>query len=391
MTSRRRALLGIWIALVFTPLMAISFRNGWTRVETDFPNYYTAAVLTRQGQALENFYNWTWFQRQMNYAGIERQLGGYTPHTPLTMLPVIPLASLSQQQAKRVWLAVGLILLAATIWILSRLSGLALVEVAALAALCWGAVAENFLLGQYYLFLLFLMTCAAWCLLRGRPIAGGALIGVVFALKLYTAPFIIYFAVRRQWKALAGMVGAIAAMAAIAIAIFGFDGIWYFATTLLPREIDGSVNDPYHPFWGSFTAFLRRTLVPEAELNPHPWIVFPGAFFFLRDAYVFIVLALALMATPRDEPRAFAWFVIVLFALSPNTAAYHFVLLLVPAALLLRGATPKWAAGWIALFALVQLPLYQWDAWFFPKAWLLIALFLYTGWEQLRALPRRRV
>jgi Glycosyltransferase family 87/WD40-like Beta Propeller Repeat len=391
MTSRRRAVLGAWIALVSAPLLAISFRNGWTRVETDFPNYYTAAVLTRQGQALENFYNWTWFQRQMNYAGIERQLGGYTPNTPLTMLPAIPLASLSQQHAKQVWLAVGLILLGASIGILSRLSGLALVEVASLAALCWGALAENFLLGQYYLFLLFLLTCAAWCLLRGKPIAGGALIGVVFALKLYTAPFAIYFAVRRQWKALAAMLGAFAAMAAIAIAIFGFDGIWYFTTTLLPREIDGSVNDPYHPFWGSLTAFLRRTLVPEAELNPHPWIVFPGAFFFLRDVYALTMLALALMAAPRDERRAFAWFVIVLFALSPNTAAYHFLLLLVPAVLLLRGATTKWAVGWIALFALVELPLYQWDARLFPRAWLLIALFLYTGWEQLRALPRRRV
>jgi hypothetical protein len=365
MTSRRRPLLVIWIALVFAPLLAISFRHGWARVETDFPNYYTAAVLTRQGQALENFYNWTWFQRQMNYAGIERQLGGYTPNTPLTMLPAIPLASLSQQHAKQVWLAVGLLLLAAAIWILSRLSGLTLLEVTALAALCWGALAENFLLGQYYLFLLFLLTCAAWCLLRGKPIAGGALIGVVFALKLYTAPFAVYFAARRQW--------------------------WYFATTLLPREIDGSVNDPYHPFWGSFTAFLRRSLVSEAELNPHPWIAFPGAFFFLRDAYALTVLALALMATPRDEPRAFGWFVVVLFVLSPNTAAYHFLLLLVPAVLLLRGATPKWAAGWIALFALVEAPLFQWDAWLFPRAWLLIALFLYTGWEQLRALPRRQV
>jgi hypothetical protein len=391
MTSRRRALLRIWIVLVFTPLLAISFRHGWTRVETDFPNYYTAAVLTRQGQSIENFYNWTWFQRQMNYAGIERQLGGYTPHTPLTMLPAIPLASLSQQHAKQVWLTAGLLMLAASTWILSRLSGLALAEVAALAALCWGALAGNFLLGQYYVFLLFLLTCAAWCLLRGKPIVGGALIGIVFALKLYTAPFAVYFAVRRKWKALAGMVGASAIMASIGIAIFGLDGIWYFATNLLPREIDGSVNDPYHPFWGSFTAFLRRILVPEAELNRHPWIAFPSAFFFLRDAYVLTVLTLMLMAAPRDEPRAFAWFVVVLFTLSPNTAAYHFLLLLVPAVLLLRGATAKRAAGWIALFALVEIPLYQWDAWLFPKAWLMIALFLYTGWEQLRALPRRRV
>ena len=80
---------------------------------------------------------------------------------------------------------------------------------------------------------------------------------------------------------------------------------------------------------------------------------------------------------PRDNARAFAWFVIVLFAISPNMAEYHFVMLLVPAALLLRGASVKWAAGWLALYALVGFRLFAWDAWLFPKAWLLIALFVY--------------
>src|SRR5690349_18973209 len=58
---------------------ATSFRAGWNRSETDFPNYYTAAVLVRNGQPLHNYYEWTWFQRQMTYAGIENQLGGYIP------------------------------------------------------------------------------------------------------------------------------------------------------------------------------------------------------------------------------------------------------------------------------------------------------------------------
>ena len=183
----RRLVTGILVTLASLCLLATSFRTGWTQVETDFPNYYTAAVLTAHHQPLENFYNWTWFQRQMNYAGVERQLGGYIPHTPLTMLPMIPLTGMPQQRAKQVWLLLGLALLCGTVWMLARLSGLRSLEVAALALLGYGAVAENLLLGQYYLFLLFLLACAAWCLLRGRDVAGGALIGLIFALKLYAA------------------------------------------------------------------------------------------------------------------------------------------------------------------------------------------------------------
>ena len=78
--------------LMFAVFLATSFRKGWTHSETDFPNYYTAAVLVRQGAPLRDYYDWTWFQRQMSYAGIEHQLGAYLPQTPLTMLPIVPLA-----------------------------------------------------------------------------------------------------------------------------------------------------------------------------------------------------------------------------------------------------------------------------------------------------------
>ena len=42
--------------------MARPFRVAWTQSATDFPNYYTAAVLARQGKPLHNYYDWTWFQ-----------------------------------------------------------------------------------------------------------------------------------------------------------------------------------------------------------------------------------------------------------------------------------------------------------------------------------------
>src|SRR5580692_5440753 len=82
--SHRRIAVWTAVALAGTFFLATSFRQGWTRVETDFPNYYTAAVLARHHMPLPRFYDWRWFQRQMNYTGTERQLGGYIPQTPLT-------------------------------------------------------------------------------------------------------------------------------------------------------------------------------------------------------------------------------------------------------------------------------------------------------------------
>jgi hypothetical protein len=381
--------LGVLCIVFAGYLLLTSFRRGWTHGETDFPNYYTAAVLTLRGEPRRSFYDLTWFQRQMNYTGTERQLGAYPPNTPLTMLPLLPLAPLDPQRAKQVWLALGLLSLAASVWMLASLTKFHPTEVLILALIAYGALSANFILGQYYLLLLFVLTASAWCLIRGRPVTGGALLGLIFALRLYTAPFLLYFAIRRQWKALAGMLGSMAIFAAVAIGVFGIDAVWFYITTILPRGLDGSITDPYLPGWGSMTAFLRHTFVSEAELNPHPLFNAPWIFFFLRALYTLGVLALALLALPRDsreEDRDFAWFVIVLFAISPHTASYHFLLLLVPVALLLRGAPRVWSLGLFALYALIQLPIRPWYASLFPKAWLLLALSIYTGWRFFRTI-----
>ncbi len=169
-------------ALLF--FLATAFRSGWTRVETDFPNYYTAAVCVRKGLPLRNFYDWTWFQRQMNFAGVEQQLGGYSAHTPLTELPMIPLAGFPFQEAKRIWLAVNLGLLGGTVWLLTRLTQFRVEQLTLLMFLGFGSLYSNFLYGQYYVCLLFLLTLALYCLERGKPAACGFLCGVAFALKL---------------------------------------------------------------------------------------------------------------------------------------------------------------------------------------------------------------
>ena len=388
--SLKQKVLALAAIALSAHLLLGPIRQGWSQMGTDFPNYYTAAMLTRHGEPLRLFYDWTWFQRQIHYAGIDHQLGGYVPHTPATMLPFVPLTFFAPQNAKRVWIVLELLFLAASIVLLSRLSGLSMLEVLVLALLAHAATGNNFLIGQYYIFVLLLLTCGFWSLLRGRQSLGGALMGVIFALKLYTAPFLLLFAARRQWRAFLGFAAAVTGLAALTIAIFGWQAVWFFATTVMPRGLDGSVNDPYNPGWASMTAFLRHTLLTEAELNPHPLTQAPAAFFFLRGLYTLGVLGIALLVLGQRSQKpahAFAWFTIVLFVLSPNTASYHYILLLVPVALLLKGASRLWGAGLICLYVAVELPLYSWDARYFPKAWLLLALMIYAGsrcWTAVR-------
>ena len=374
--------------LTFAIFLGTAFIPGWTKRETDFPNYYTAAVLVRQGQPLRKFYDWTWFARQMNYAGNEAQLGTYTAQTPLTMLPVVPLAGFPVQRAKQIWLGCNLIFLGAAVWLMSRITRLRFESIWLLAFCGYFSLRANFVLGQYYVFLLFLLTLAFYFIHRRKFWLSGVMSGIAFGLKLYGGPLLLYFAARRQWKALLGMIATAVLLVGLAIAIFGAADVRYYATQILPRSLEGGPIDPYDPRNPTFTTLLRRALVGDAEWNPHPLRQAPQLYFFLRSFVSMAIVVFLAMGAGRkraSERRDFAWFVIAAMLLSTSVASYTFIILLLPVVLLLEEAGPRERVFLAVSYVLLSLPLHP--VGLFPKVWLLAGLFAVAGMANWREMP----
>ena len=382
----------LWIAAVaaIVFLLIPPLAHGWTHVETDFPNYYTAARMFRQRLPLRDLYDWTSFQRQMNYAGWGLQLGGYIPHTPLTALPMVPLAGLPPMTAKRVWLALSLLFLAAAIWILARLTHLPVPGLIILALAGHNALAGNFELGQYYCFLLFLMTVSFWLLFSRREFSAGLLLGAIFILKLYAGPFLFYFAWKRRWRPLTGMLVAGAALSLCSIAWFGWKDHLFYLTDVLPRAAAGEHMDPYAAGMPTILNMLRHPFEAEPELNPSPLINAPALVFFLQPLVTLAIPVFCLIAIPRDKnltPAELAWFLIMLVLVSPSRAFYVTVILLLPIALLLEKANLRRKVWLIAAYLLVTILLPStWEP-FFPTVWVLLAVYIALGipyWRNLR-------
>ena len=376
------------VCLVF---LATTFRAAWKSATPDFPSYYTGAKALIEGERLRDLYDWTCFKRAMSRAGIDDQLGTWVPQTPLTMLPMVPLTPFAPQTARRIWIAVSLSLLIVTLWVLSRLSSLRIEHLILLAACGFVSLHMNFVLGQYYVLLLFLLAMAYYCLERAHPTAAGILCGVAFGLKLYGGPFLLYFAVRRNWRAVAGMAVTIFGTIALTIGLFGWNEFTHYATRILPRTLDGGSVDPYHPTIASLSTMLRRTFMAEPEFNPHPILNAPWLFFFLRTLSLLAIVAYGLLALRKSggmpERRAFAWFTIIVLMLSPSTPHYTFLILLLPVVLLLEDARPGWKAFLVLWFTLVTLNLPL--AGLFPKVWLLFVVYLVYGFDYWRSAPLR--
>ncbi|HEV2689355.1 MAG TPA: glycosyltransferase family 87 protein, partial [Bryobacteraceae bacterium] len=299
MTQPQRRWL-LWIAALAAVAISLipSLHWGWTHVATDFPNYHTAAVLARKHAPLRYFYEWTWFQRQMNYAGWGRQLGGYNPQPPLTMVPFLPLTPLSPLHAKQTWLAMNLVFLAGTIWMLARLTRLPAAALLLLAMAGHNTLAGNFELGQWYVLLLFTLTLGVYLLLTGHDFSAGAVFGIICAMKGYGAPFLLYLAWKRRWRAFNGMALAAGALAIVGIAWFGWADNLYYLTGVFARGMAGDSNNPYAPQLPTISSFLRYTLIPEPELNPHPLANLPGLAFFLQQLVTLGAIVFCLIAFP---------------------------------------------------------------------------------------------
>lgn len=363
-----------------------AFVPGWRSLNTDFPNYYLMARLYRQGYPLGRQYEWIWFQRQKDHAGIKQPLVSSIPLTPFSALVVLPFSSLSPLEAKRCWLVVNLMFLILTGCLLDRMTALGARRVAIITLLAIVPLRDNFLTGQLHVLMLFLLTLSAYFYFKGWLASSGAPLALAAGLKIYPLLFLIYFLRKKLWRAATALLTGCVGVALLSVWLFGMETVRVYVVHVLPRALAGESNDPYSVAWNSFTALLRRLFIAEPELNPHPLIHSLGAYVVLQpfcQALLFLPFCWLMKSSRTDAAREkLEWggYVAMLLILSTNPAPYHYCVLILTAVLAadaLRGAgRPRQAALLIILYSLACI----WPSGLLPRN--------PAGWHTLLAFPR---
>ena len=382
-----------------------SLRPGWKSLHTDFPNYYLAARLYREGYPLARLYDWTWLQHEKHRFEIEQPLVGFVPLTPFSLLPMAPFAGLPPLQAKHIWLVLNLSCLALEWRLLVGLTALGRRRTLLLVLLAILPLRTNFLYGQYYVFLLLLCTVAAVLYLKGWEASSGATLAFAAGLKVFPAFFALFFLRKKRWRAVQGFVAGGLAVGLSSVALLGWQVNRVYVTQVLPRALRGESHDPYSLGWNSVTGLLHRLLIAEPDLNPHPVVHAPALFGVLQPLWQVFVLLITLYlvaGTRRDERRElFEWgaFTCMLLVLSSVTGTYHLCVLILAVVLctdFLIQDRRKWlatllvapyillsypfsisgtAAGWRSLVAV-------------PRMWLLLAIWAVMLFALGRCFPR---
>ena len=343
-----RTLLLIFI-VAFVPIALVP---AWSNIGADFPNYYLAARLYRQGYPLDKVYDWVCFQREWDHISDHHSLVSFQPLTLFSALPIVPLSSLPHLPARRCWVLLNVVFLLLTTMLLVRCTSVGWVRVLLLMFLAFFPLRSNFLYGQMHILVLLLLTVAALLYLQEHYFWSGFALAGAAALKIYPILFLVFFIIKKRWGAATGLAVGLSATALLSIYLFGVDASSVYAREILPWAMRSQIVDPYDVAWGSLNALLARLFIAEPELNPAPIAHLPWLYALLYSLIVSCIVAVFLRAfgsgllqqriknqsieDQRDRGRArekleWAAYLFLLFLLSSQPAPYHFVALILPA------------------------------------------------------------
>ena len=322
---------------------------AFERIDSDFPNYYTASKLWVEGKDLSRIYDDDWFQVQILTNGIEQE-GKFSPFPPVTVLLLAPLAEISPLVALRIWTTLNIGFLAVSIILLQKVIGLDVLMCACITLASGIALANNFRLGQAYIFLHLIVTTGYFLWKSNRLVSSGALFGVGAALKYFPLVFLpLLFRPARRAAGLS-LLCMFLALSFVGMHVVGFHASFQFLTQAVGSHAAGLLQNPYSSNFQSWNSLFRTLFVQDSQFNPHPFFQSTSAF----GAALSIVLLLTgsllviswqrLRSTDsrrRDELR-FALLGIWGLLVSPATATYHALLLILPVAFLIRENISSW-------------------------------------------------
>jgi Glycosyltransferase family 87/WD40-like Beta Propeller Repeat len=330
-----------WIeSVVVFALAALLLLKGilpaWHVLNTDFPNYYLVARLIHEGFSLDRIYDWIWLQRIKDHWGVPQALVSFVGLTPLSALPVLPLAILPALVAKRIWIAANIVMLAVCIELLCRVTSLGRRRIWLLALLAIFPLRTSFLDGQMHLLVLLCLVLAYFFHRKDMRIACGLCLSLAGALKVYPLLFGLYFCWKRQWRTALAIFFSALAVAGIGSLWTGTEILHFYAVHELPRNLIGEGIDAFNVRAASASALLHRMFIFEPEQNPHPFINSPllyAVFYPLWQLAVLFPLFAAILprvSKAATEHLEWAAYTLALLLLSPIPSSYHFVVMIFP-------------------------------------------------------------
>ncbi len=332
---------GLFLFVLFQLIFGVI--PGWSGIQSDFPNYYVSGKLVHADSDSVKLYDNSWFQQQFQNHGINAQ-GKFAPFPPPTAFVLYPLTFLEPLTAKRVWLCFNLLLIAPVIILMHRISGASSALCAFLLTGSGLALANNLMLGQVYLLLLFSMLLSIKLLQSNSRWLPGTLLGGGIAVKYFPLVFIPGLIRCKNRFVLAWIVFTLILVNLSALIVFGLNTYKDFFNSVLFSHLSGELKgqSPWSASFQSWNALAHVLFRYHPLENPDPLSDSGLLYSVVKNGIPALVLLLSgyIMFKIRHVKSYLENSVMLLSStllfLTPAGATYHNLLLLLPLTLYLQ-------------------------------------------------------
>jgi hypothetical protein len=295
----------------------------------------------------------------------------YNAHPPTSVLLAVPFAWLDYPDAVLAWNLLSLVALSISLWLMNRRldvasSPWALLPLVAHLLVC-GPFRQQMIQGQLNLVLLLLLT-GTWAADRaGRPLLAGTLLGTATAIKLFPGFVIVYFLLRRDWRAVVATAVSFAMLTGLTAAILGVAAYSDYVRNVLPQVA------AYQSDWlnASFAGFWSRLFNPTSHQNiviplwTSPALAAGGTLVCRVGLLALLVWTLWRMETPADCDLGFSLVLAAMLLVSPVAWDHYFLLLFLPVILIWQRLQNIGPTRW--LFAIIPAILSLNMGWYYQQ------------------------
>jgi Glycosyltransferase family 87 len=325
----------ITIVLVVSVFAVHTAAPAMVRLTGGFMAYYVGGQTLRLDVPAKRLYDDHWFSAQVLEVSHGSVTDVYLANPPSLAVVCLPFAYLNVNAARQLWVALSVVCLAISLGLIcAQFRWMSRPwRVAAMSALLFLAAPtrEQTSVGQIYASLLLLHVVGWRAYIRGKNSLAGIALGLALALKLSGWPIGFLMLAQRRWMA---ALWAFATATAVSLASLPWVGLaaWRaFLFDAIPRMLrsPAAALTAYQ----DTTSFWQHLFRYDASLNPQPVFDFP-ALATVLSLGTMVAACFALVSRPRPASVSFAAAVALTELLSPVAEQYHYVLLLLPLALL---------------------------------------------------------
>ena len=245
MRNRRTRLM--WLAItVGLVLHLVGLAGAWREVRRDnsgrdFASYHYAVQVAVEGG---DPYDKAALGRQAREEGTRKGVHPFF-YPPPFLLGMAWTAPLSLGDAYRTWFwldeLMGLLAFSGLAWSWRRLDPVVVGSVGLFLGLLTG-LPNNHAMGQANLPVMLLVVGGLAAEARQRQGLGGALMGLACMAKMSPAVFVMWWILRRRWKAVVSSLACAVVLSVLTLPIVGLETQWGFFTRVLPGFGSGSYN-----------------------------------------------------------------------------------------------------------------------------------------------------